>query len=143
MGWASVLTGLKVSKVIDSHNSHLMSRGSKRKAGDSTNITHSWNSRETSHPSKHGAAGTLSEARTNRLILLGGRRTTFGMPVALIFEVRRFQSLCEAVMWRITTRGFTLQEVLILAAMNIATGTVRIRGTQASNGAEQNKTEQT
>ena len=26
-------------------------------------------------------------------------------------------------MWRITTRGFTLQEVLILAAMNIATRT--------------------
>jgi hypothetical protein len=24
-------------------------------------------------------------------------------------------------MWKITTRGFTLQEVLILAAMNIAT----------------------
>jgi hypothetical protein len=46
-------------------------------------------------------------------------------------------------MWRITTRGFTLQEVLILAAMNIATGTVRIGGTQARNGAEQNKTEQT
>jgi hypothetical protein len=25
-------------------------------------------------------------------------------------------------MWKITTRGFTLQEVLILAAMNIAAG---------------------
>ena len=86
---------------------------------------------------------TLSEALTNRLILLGGRRTMFGMSVALIFEVRPFQSLCEAVMWRITTHGFTLQEVLILAAMNIATGTVRIRETQASNGIEQNKTEQT
>lgn len=85
----------------------------------------------------------LSGARSNMLILLGGRPTPFGMPVALIFLVRRFQSLCEAVMWRITTRGFTLQEVLILAAMNMATGTVRIPGTQASKGAEQNKTEQT
>jgi len=34
-------------------------------------------------------------------------------------------------MWRITTRGFTLQEVLILAAMNVATSTVTARETQA------------
>jgi hypothetical protein len=26
---------------------------------------------------------------------------------------------CEAVMWKITTRGFKLEEVLILAAMNL------------------------
>jgi hypothetical protein len=26
---------------------------------------------------------------------------------------------CEAVMWKITTHGFTLDEVLILAAMNL------------------------
>ena len=26
----------------------------------------------------------------------------------------------EALMWKITTRGFTLQEVLIMAAMNVA-----------------------
>jgi len=26
---------------------------------------------------------------------------------------------CEAVMWKITTRGFTLEEILILAAMNL------------------------
>jgi hypothetical protein len=26
---------------------------------------------------------------------------------------------CEAVMWKITTRGFTLEEVLIMAAMNL------------------------
>jgi hypothetical protein len=26
---------------------------------------------------------------------------------------------CEAVMWRITGHGFTLQEVLIMAAMNV------------------------
>jgi hypothetical protein len=29
---------------------------------------------------------------------------------------------CEAVMWKITTRGFTLEEVLILAAMNLLAG---------------------
>ena len=28
---------------------------------------------------------------------------------------------CEAVMWKITTRGFTLKEVLIMAAMNLLT----------------------
>jgi hypothetical protein len=26
---------------------------------------------------------------------------------------------CEAVMWKITTRGFALEEVLIMAAMNL------------------------
>jgi hypothetical protein len=39
-------------------------------------------------------------------------------------------------MWRITSRGFTLQEVLILAAMNIATGAVSDRETRARNVAE-------
>ena len=28
---------------------------------------------------------------------------------------------CEAVMWKITTRGFTLEELLIMAAMNLLT----------------------
>ncbi len=28
---------------------------------------------------------------------------------------------CEAVMWKITTRGFTLEEVLIMAVMNLLT----------------------
>ena len=28
---------------------------------------------------------------------------------------------CEAVMWKFTTRGFTLEEVLIMAAMNLLT----------------------
>ena len=28
---------------------------------------------------------------------------------------------CEAVMWKITTRGFMLEEVLIMAAMNLLT----------------------
>ena len=30
-----------------------------------------------------------------------------------------FRIDCEAVMWRITTRGFTLEEVLIIAVMNL------------------------
>jgi hypothetical protein len=28
---------------------------------------------------------------------------------------------CEAVMWKITTPGFTLEDVLIMAAMNLLT----------------------
>ena len=28
---------------------------------------------------------------------------------------------CEAVMWKITTRSFTLEELLIMAAMNLLT----------------------
>jgi hypothetical protein len=28
---------------------------------------------------------------------------------------------CETVMWKITTRGFTLEEVLIMSAMNLLT----------------------
>lgn len=28
---------------------------------------------------------------------------------------------CEAVMWKITTRGFTLEEVLVMVAMNLLT----------------------
>lgn len=46
-------------------------------------------------------------------------------------------------MWKITARGFTLEEVLILAAMNVATSTVTVRETRASNVAEQNKKEHT
>jgi hypothetical protein len=44
-------------------------------------------------------------------------------------------------MWRITNCGFTLEEVLILAAMNSATGTVSDRKTRARNVAEQDKKE--
>ena len=36
-------------------------------------------------------------------------------------EMRCFESICEVVMWKITTRGFTLEEVLIMAAMNLLT----------------------
>jgi hypothetical protein len=41
---------------------------------------------------------------------------------------------CEAVMWKITTRGFTLEEVLIMAAMNLLTSsdTAAKREKQAS-----------
>jgi hypothetical protein len=41
-------------------------------------------------------------------------------------------------MWKITTRGFTLQEVLILAAMNIATA--EIAAEKRGPGAPQNST---
>jgi hypothetical protein len=60
-------------------------------------------------------------------------RTPFGTEVAG-FEMRRFESHSEAVMWKITTRGFTLQEVLILAAMNIASAAMAVekRGPGAS-----------
>jgi hypothetical protein len=44
--------------------------------------------------------------------------TTFGM--ALAFQRDAMLRInCGAVMWKITTRGFTLEEVLILAAMNL------------------------
>jgi hypothetical protein len=46
--------------------------------------------------------------------------TTFGMALALERRaVRRIN--CQAVMWKITSRGFTLEEVLIQAAMNLLT----------------------
>jgi hypothetical protein len=32
---------------------------------------------------------------------------------------------CEAVMWKITTRGFALEEVLIMAAMNLLASVAR------------------
>jgi len=41
-------------------------------------------------------------------------------------------------MWKITTRGFTLQEVLILAAMNIATAVIAAE--KLGEGASQNST---
>ncbi len=44
--------------------------------------------------------------------------TTFGMALALERDAM-LRINCEAVMWKITTRGFTLEEVLILAAMNL------------------------
>ena len=45
---------------------------------------------------------------------------TFGMALALGKDaVLRIN--CEAVMWKITTRGFTLEEMLIMAAMKLLT----------------------
>jgi hypothetical protein len=41
-------------------------------------------------------------------------------------------------MWKITTRGFTLQEVLILAAMNMATAVTAPEN--RGQGASQNNT---
>lgn len=41
-------------------------------------------------------------------------------------------------MWKITTRGFTLQEVLILTAMNIATAVIAAEN--RGQGASQNNT---
>jgi hypothetical protein len=35
--------------------------------------------------------------------------------------MRCFEAIVEAVMWKITTHGFTLEEVLIMAAMNLLT----------------------
>lgn len=60
----------------------------------------------------------------------------------LSLEMRPFQSLCEAVMRRITTRGFTLQEVRILAAMNIAIGALPDLERCGRNGAERDEKEQ-
>jgi len=42
----------------------------------------------------------------------------FGMALALERDAT-VRINCEAVMWKITTRGFTLEEVLIMAAMNL------------------------
>jgi len=42
-------------------------------------------------------------------------------------------------MWKITTRGFALQEVLILAAMNIASAVIAAEN--RGQGASQNNTQ--
>src|SRR6266446_10450776 len=44
--------------------------------------------------------------------------TAFGTALALERDAM-LRINCEAVMWKITTRGFTLEEVLIMAAMNL------------------------
>src|SRR5579863_4861291 len=48
---------------------------------------------------------------------------------------------CEAVMWKITTRGFTLEEVLIMAAMNLLTSadTAAKRENRASQKSKETK----
>jgi len=53
---------------------------------------------------------------------------------------------CEVVMWRITTRGFTLEEVLIMAAMNFLASAdpakYENRTSQTSSRRYQKETEQ-
>jgi hypothetical protein len=44
---------------------------------------------------------------------------------------------CEAIMWRITARGFTFEEVLILAAMNVAVSKDRNPQVQTTSVAKQ------
>jgi hypothetical protein len=46
--------------------------------------------------------------------------TAFGTALAF-HRGAMLRADCEAVMWKITTRGFTLEEVLIMAAMNLLT----------------------
>jgi hypothetical protein len=46
--------------------------------------------------------------------------TTFGTALALESGAM-LRTNCEAVMWKIAPRGFTLEEVLIMAAMNLLT----------------------
>jgi hypothetical protein len=41
----------------------------------------------------------------------------------------------EALMWKITTRGFTLQEVLIMAATNIASALIATDESERTTGA--------
>ena len=59
--------------------------------------------------------------------------TTFGMALALERDAM-LRINCEAVMWKITTRGFTLEEALIMAVMNLLTSadTAAKRGKRAS-----------
>jgi hypothetical protein len=44
--------------------------------------------------------------------------TTFGTALAVVRDAM-LRINCEAVMWKITTRGFTPEEALIMAAMNL------------------------
>ena len=44
--------------------------------------------------------------------------TAFGTVLALERDAM-LRINCEAVIWKMTTRGFTLEEVLIMAAMNL------------------------
>ena len=53
--------------------------------------------------------------------------------------LRQYDSRCkgrEALMWKITTRDFTLEEVLIMAAMNVVTRTDSDRQRRANGLAQ-------
>jgi len=52
--------------------------------------------------------------------------------------LRHYDNRCkgrEALMWKITTRGFTLQEVLIMAAMNVAPALIAMTHASERSGA--------
>ena len=54
-------------------------------------------------------------------------------------RIAMLQIDCEAVMWKITTRGFTLEEVLVMAAMNLLASSATVpnhgkRTSQQSQG---------
>ena len=64
--------------------------------------------------------------------------TTFGIALALERDAM-LRTNCEAVMWKIKTRGFTLEELLVMAAMNLLTSadaaaTREKRASQKSQG---------
>lgn len=80
-------------------------------------------------------------ACANRLILFKGMQARCLAQKLHCLETRRFELLYEAFMWKITTHGFTLQEVLILAAMNIATAVIAAE--KRGLGASQNDTKRT
>ena len=98
----------------------------------------------------HRCGGAIAIAQLDRtigderlsfaLILFGGMDALNLAQKLLWYETRRFESRCEAVMWKITARGFTLQEVMILAAMNIATDVIAAE--KRGQGASQNSTKE-
>jgi hypothetical protein len=79
---------------------------------------------------------SIDSTLSARLFLALTCATSFGM--ALAFEIdATFRTNCEAVMWKITTittHDFTLEEVLIMVAMNLlaSTGTTAKRYRLAS-----------
>jgi hypothetical protein len=63
--------------------------------------------------------------------------TAFGTALALQ-RGAMLRTNCEAVMWKITARGFTLEEVLIMAAMNLLTS-ADTAAPNARNGRRRNE----
>jgi hypothetical protein len=123
-----VVDGLKVSKVVDIPSPQWLSTLNQRKKSgmDSTGIK------------------SLSSKVLGRLDRLSPPQCLESVFISPTWKrdcncaMRRFESRCEAVMWKITTRGFTLQEVLILAAMNIATAGIAVE--KRGQGGSQNST---
>ncbi len=74
------------------------------------------------------AIDTSSMSVSLRRFVPGAHRdSAFGMAVA----VRQYEVRCEAHMWYITTHGFSLQEIFIMAAMNVASGVKKQRPARA------------